>query len=326
MRKESATTIELLSYLKPFSPNLWLMVLGACVLASISLCLLEKHDNDSLQERSIPSAGVMSLWYSIGTVMGYGVDYHVKTAAGRLLTIGLYLLCLVLVASYTANLASDLTIKKSQSIIEGLDDIKKGKISFNRIGILSGSAHVDFYLREVSNGNRNFYAIKNIQHLYDSLFLDTIDAAFIAMPTGQYVTNNIYCNLTIVGQGFNKGVIGIVTPKQWLYAKDLDVNILALREAGVLENLRVKWFESRTCPATEEESTAMGIDSMSGLFLTFAIIWILSLLVFLWKKRFICKKCRCLLKLRKRLFFKGRIQRISPPNNNQNSLSSPSNI
>ena len=68
-------------------------------------------------------------------IIGYGADFHVTTAAGRLLTVGLYILSLVLVAAYTANLASDLTISKSQDIISGIDDIKNGKIPFNRIGI-----------------------------------------------------------------------------------------------------------------------------------------------------------------------------------------------
>ncbi|CAF4044776.1 unnamed protein product, partial [Didymodactylos carnosus] len=82
----------------------------------------------------------MSVWFSVGTILGYGADFHVATAAGRLFTVGLYMLSLILVATYTANLASDLTISKSQSVISGIDDIRKGKIPFGRIGIVVGSA------------------------------------------------------------------------------------------------------------------------------------------------------------------------------------------
>ncbi|CAF4716872.1 unnamed protein product, partial [Rotaria magnacalcarata] len=56
--------------------------------------------------------------------------------------------CLMLVASYTANLASDLIISKSQGTISGIDDIKSGKIPFNRIGVRVGTASEDYYLRE----------------------------------------------------------------------------------------------------------------------------------------------------------------------------------
>ncbi len=56
------------------------------------------------------SAIGMSMWYSFGNLVGYGVDFHAQTAAGRIITAGLYVLSLILVATYTANLASDLTI------------------------------------------------------------------------------------------------------------------------------------------------------------------------------------------------------------------------
>ncbi|CAF2099385.1 unnamed protein product [Rotaria magnacalcarata] len=56
----------------------------------------------------------------------------------------------------------------------------------------------------------------------------------------EYVTNNIYSNLTLVGEGFEQESLAIVTPKQWLYGQDLDVNILFLKESGNLDNLQVK--------------------------------------------------------------------------------------
>ncbi|CAF5142561.1 unnamed protein product, partial [Rotaria sp. Silwood1] len=57
------------------------------------------------------------------------------------------------------------------------------------------------------------------------------------------MTNNIYCNATLLGEDFHKGVFGIITPKQWLYGQDLDVHILSLKESGDLDNLRRTWFQ-----------------------------------------------------------------------------------
>ncbi len=122
-------------------------------------------------------------------------------------------------ASYTANLASDLTISKSQDSISGLDDVKSGKVSFNRIGIRVGSASETFYFREVSEGRRNYYPLKNKQETYDCLLNDTIDLSFMDIGVAEYLINNVYCNLTFVGGEFNKGIMNIVTPKQWLYGQ-----------------------------------------------------------------------------------------------------------
>ncbi|CAF4334558.1 unnamed protein product, partial [Rotaria sordida] len=144
----------------------------------------------------------MSMWYSIGTIMGYGADFHVQTAAGRLLTIGLYLLSLVLVATYTANLASDLTISKSKDSISGIDDIKNGKISFSCIGILVESSVEDYYLREISGGVRNYYPLKTQNELFNSLLNNLIDASISDISAIEYYSNNVYCNLTFAGKDF----------------------------------------------------------------------------------------------------------------------------
>jgi len=282
-------------FLKPFSRNLWFLVLGVCIYAGILFFLLEKQENEALQNRSFISSGAMCIWFSVGTIMGYGVDFHVRTVPGRVLTVGLYMISLVLLATYTASLASNLTISKSKDIISGIDDIKNGKIPFRCIGIHVGTSDEDYYLREISGGNRNYHPFKSRKDIYDGLLAGIIDASFTDIGMGEYITNNIYCNLTLIGANFDKGVFGIVIPKQWLYAQELDVNILSLRESGLLDNLKIKWFQTKNCPDSTEISNAMGIESIGGLFLTFGVISILSLLLLGWKKRYIFKNCFFLL-------------------------------
>ncbi|CAF4587152.1 unnamed protein product, partial [Rotaria sp. Silwood2] len=291
VRQTTTVNVDLLSYLKPFSLNLWLILLICTIYAAILLCVLERQNNEALQNRSIISSGAMSMWYSIGTIMGYGADFHVQTAAGRLLTVGLYLLSLVLVATYTANLASDLTISKSKNTISGIDDIKNGKIPFSRIGILIESSQEDYYLREISGGVRNYYPLKTQNELYSSLLNNLIDVSILDIGAVEYFTNNIYCNLTLIGADFAPSSYGIAYPKQWLYGKDLDVIILSLRESGFLDDLKKKWFEKNACQDSSSSyvSTSIGMEAMSGLFVTFGLISILSLVLFIWKKRFVIK-------------------------------------
>ena len=70
----------------------------------------------------------------------------------------------------------------------------------------------------------------------------------------------------------------------------MDVQILALKEAGFLDSLITKWFQGQTCSdSSSDNSTAITISSLAGLFLTFLVITALALLVFLWTKRVIIK-------------------------------------
>jgi len=289
IRNSASIKVDLLAYLGPFSTGLWLVILGILLYAAVVMCLLEGRENDALKDKSLLSSAAMSVWYSFGNIAGYGVDFNVQTAAGRLLTVGLYILSIILVASYTANLASNLTVSKTQNIISGLDDIKNGKIAFSRIGIVVGSAVEDYYLQEISGGIQNFYPLKSQSDIYTCLLNNTIDASMYDVGLLEYETNTEYCSLTLVGSDFDPSAYGIVFRKNWPYAQAFDVTILSLRESGTLDYLTTEWFAATTCAEITDTATSYNIRTLAGLFLTFAIISILSLLLFAWLKRLIIK-------------------------------------
>ncbi|UJR11823.1 hypothetical protein I4U23_016003 [Adineta vaga] len=202
-------SIDLLSFLQPFSRNLWLLVLAACFYAGALIFLAERGNNEALRDRPFVSQLLMSIWYAFDNMFGYGVDFDVHTAAGRLVTAGLYILSMILVASYTANLASDLTISKTQNIISGLDDLKNGNIPPRRVGIAAGTAGEDFYLREVSGDVRNYVSLRDEQAMFDYLLSGTIDVALFDGGVAEYMTNTIHCSLTLVDEEYDKGAFGI---------------------------------------------------------------------------------------------------------------------
>ncbi|CAF5039105.1 unnamed protein product, partial [Rotaria sp. Silwood1] len=284
-RKRLTDSMDLMAFLKPLSVKLWMVLLAATICTGFLICLYERKDNEALQNRSIIGSIAMSIWYSFGNVVGYGVDFDVRTAAGRLITASLYMLSLVIIATYTANLASDLMVLKTKDIISGIDDIKNGKLSYSRVGIVINSSIEDYYLREISGGIRNFYSLMTEKHIYTSLLNNIIDVAIMDSGVLEYATSTIYCNLTLVGTGFDRSIFGIAMPKQWLYEEALDFNILSLRESGELDNLRIKWFQGSACSDSPDVSTSMSIESTSGLFIIFIILLILSLLLYIWEKR-----------------------------------------
>ena len=289
IRKPTVDAVDFFAYLRPFSLGLWMVIFATTIFTSMLVCFVERQDNDALRDRSTISMGAMSIWYSLGHIMGYGVDFHVTTISGRILTVALYVLSLVLVATYTANLASNLTISKTKYIISSIDDMKQGKIPFNRIGIRVGTSEEEYFVREISEGSRNFYPLKSRQDRTYRLLNGDIDASFIDSGPGTYLTNNIHCNLTLVGPGFDARRFGIVFQKNWMFIEDFDRNVLALRESGQLDKLRKRWFESNLCRDADETPNAMGVDSLAGLFLTVVMIICIALLALAWTKRMLIK-------------------------------------
>ena len=289
IRKPTADNVDLFAYLRPFSLGLWLVIAATTVCIAILVCFVERHGNEALRNRSTVSMSAMSIWYSLGNIMGYGADFQVTTISGRILTVALYVLSLVLVATYTANLASNLTISKTKYIIGSLDDIKQGKLPFNRIGVWVGTSMEEFFLREISEGSRNYYPIKSREDLLIRLLHQDIDAGFIDSGPGTYWTNNIYCNLTLIGADFDIRRYAIVFPKNWLFIEDFDKNVLALRESGQLDKLRRRWFESNLCQDSVETLNAIGVDSLAGLFLTVGMFVCIAFLALVWTKRMLIK-------------------------------------
>jgi hypothetical protein len=108
IRKSYTSAPDPLSFLKPFSLSLWVTFLSAWICGSILFCLIEREENEILRNRSIISQITMSMWCCIGHCIGHGVDFHVSTPSGRLLTTGLYMLSLVL-ATTTPVTTSGLT-------------------------------------------------------------------------------------------------------------------------------------------------------------------------------------------------------------------------
>ncbi|CAF4779802.1 unnamed protein product, partial [Rotaria sp. Silwood2] len=132
IRNTPYVNVDLFGYLKPFTVKLWILILATCIVSGILMCIIERKDNENLTYRSVSSQLTLSIWYSFANMVGYGADFTASNAAGRLLTGGLYILSLIIVASYTANLASDLTLAKSQFVISDIEDLKSGKVPPSR--------------------------------------------------------------------------------------------------------------------------------------------------------------------------------------------------
>ncbi|UJR20239.1 hypothetical protein I4U23_023370 [Adineta vaga] len=304
VRKKPVQSVHLFGFFKTFPLILWIIILGCMAWSAILLLFYEEFVRAGLRRKSCISRIGMSIWFSIGTFVGYGVDFHAKTAAGRCLTIGIYLVSIVLISAYQANLTANLTVAQSQYFISGIDDIKNGKITPNRVGIVVGSSIEDYFLREITDGSRTYYVLKSKQDIFEKLSSGAIDASIMDSGVAEYETNSVHCDLTMVGASFDHSAFGIIYQKKWLFEQILDVSILALRESGVFNDLKSKWFQPNHCTDMPMETTSnFSYESLTGIFIIFGGISLLSLLVFLCMRRAIIWQllsCRRMLRIRKR--------------------------
>ncbi|XP_014679926.1 PREDICTED: glutamate receptor ionotropic, kainate 1-like, partial [Priapulus caudatus] len=143
----------LFSFMNPLSVDIWLYVLTAYVVVSFSLFILARFspyewynshpcdvDSDVVENQFTLSN---SFWFTIGTLMQQGSDINPRAVSTRIVGGVWWFFTLIIISSYTANLAAFLTVERMVSPIEGAEDLaEQTEISY---GTLSGGSTMLFF-------------------------------------------------------------------------------------------------------------------------------------------------------------------------------------
>ncbi|CAF4794372.1 unnamed protein product [Rotaria sp. Silwood1] len=288
-RKPESNNFDFLFFAKPFSWQLWLLILGTITYASILIWYFEwskggrtaavvnnnhgervavVNNNDGEAAAIVNNNGIEWTIMYVLDVMLNRVPNFAAGGPGILLTYGLYILQIILFALYTASLLSSIITQNSDFTISGVDDIKNGKIAPSRVGLVAGSSIEAHYLNTISNGKKDYYPLRTVNEIYTSLIKGDIDAALWSNLSIAYHTNNVYCDLMPVGIDFSYSSYILPVKHDWEYKADLDSNILSLIGSAELDRISTKWFVQRTCIETgafDKETKPITLQAVIGL-------------------------------------------------------------
>ncbi|GFR57484.1 glutamate receptor 8 [Elysia marginata] len=130
-------------FLNPLSRIVWICTLCAFVVVSLVLYALERIGRDKNQQGgdSIEITVRESFWFIFGSLLQGNTDSTPCTIPGRILTSAWWFFALILISSYTANLAAFLTVKKINTPIKSVTDLaQQTKIKYGTVkdsGIMS---------------------------------------------------------------------------------------------------------------------------------------------------------------------------------------------
>ena len=84
-----------------------------------------------------------SMWFTVGSLMQQGSDLTPKSISTRMIAAMWWFFTLIMISSYTANLAAFLTVERMESPIESAEDLaKQTKIKYGCLE--SGSTRAFF--------------------------------------------------------------------------------------------------------------------------------------------------------------------------------------
>ncbi|KAJ8975943.1 hypothetical protein NQ317_010878 [Molorchus minor] len=211
------------------------------------LRLLYCHIEDGTEEDALNLSS--AIWFAWGVLLNSGIGEGTGTPrsfSARVLGMVWAGFAMIIVASYTANLAAFLVLERPKTKLTGINDARLRNTMENlTCATVKGSA-VDMYFRrqvELSNMYRtmeaNNYdtaesAINDVKH--GKLMAFIWDSSRLEFEAAQD------CELVTAGELFGRSGYGVGLQKGSPWADDVTLAILDFHESGFMESLDNKWI------------------------------------------------------------------------------------
>ncbi|XP_054476832.1 glutamate receptor ionotropic, kainate 3 [Anoplopoma fimbria] len=305
-RKPNATNNGFFSFLNPMTPDIWVYILLAYLGVSCVLFVIARFSPYEWYDAHPCNPGsdvvennftlLNSFWFGVGSLMQQGSELMPKALSTRIIGGIWWFFTLIIISSYTANLAAFLTVERMESPVDSADDIaKQTKIEY---GVVKDGATMTFFKKSKVSTFEKMWAFMSskpstslVKSIEDGIqrVLKSDYALIMESTTIDYITRT-NCNLTQVGGIIDSKGYGIGTPLGSPYRDKITIAILSILEDGRLHMLKEKWWSGSSCLDEERHETGpMGIQNLGGIFIVLASGLVLSVFVaiaeFIYKMR-----------------------------------------
>ncbi|KAL5282977.1 hypothetical protein ACFFRR_005765 [Megaselia abdita] len=310
-RKPVKQPPNLFSFLSPLSLDVWIYMATAYLGVSVLLFILARFTPyewpETLTGEKIEYQFTLlnCMWFAIGSLMQQGCDFLPKALSTRMVAGMWWFFTLIMISSYTANLAAFLTVERMDSPIENAEDLsKQTRIKY---GALKGGSTASFFREsKITTYQRMWSFMESTKpSVFTSSNGEGVDRvikgkgnyAFLMESTSiEYVTER-NCDLTQVGGMLDTKGYGIATPPNSPYRTAINGVILKLQEEGRLHILKTKWWKERrgggSCRVDTSKSSSaaneLGLANVGGVFVVLmggmGIACVIAVCEFLWKSR-----------------------------------------
>ncbi|XP_015285270.1 PREDICTED: glutamate receptor 2 isoform X2 [Gekko japonicus] len=326
IKKPQKSKPGVFSFLDPLAYEIWMCIVFAYIGVSVVLFLVsrfspyewhteefedgrETQSNESTNEFGIFN----SLWFSLGAFMQQGCDISPRSLSGRIVGGVWWFFTLIIISSYTANLAAFLTVERMVSPIESAEDLsKQSEIAYGTLD--SGSTKEFFRRSKIQVFDKMWTYMKSAE---PSVFVRTTaeGVARVRKSKGKYAyllesTMNEYieqrkpCDTMKVGGNLDSKGYGIATPKGSSLRTPVNLAVLKLSEQGVLDKLKNKWwYDKGECGAkdsgSKEKTSALSLSNVAGVFYILVgglgLAMLVALIEFCYKSRAEAKRMKMIL-------------------------------
>ncbi|XP_017856580.1 PREDICTED: glutamate [NMDA] receptor subunit 1 [Drosophila arizonae] len=162
LEKKPSRSSTLVSFLQPFSNTLWILVMVSVHVVALVLYLLDRFSpfgrfklshSDSNEEKALNLSS--AIWFAWGVLLNSGIGEGTpRSFSARVLGMVWAGFAMIIVASYTANLAAFLVLERPKTKLSGINDARLRNTMENLTCATVKGSSVDMYFRrqvELSN-------------------------------------------------------------------------------------------------------------------------------------------------------------------------------
>ncbi|XP_075429519.1 glutamate receptor 3 isoform X2 [Ascaphus truei] len=294
IKKPQKSKPGVFSFLDPLAYEIWMCIVFAYIGVSVVLFLVSRfspyewhlEDSDEARDPQNPpdppnEFGIFnSLWFSLGAFMQQGCDISPRSLSGRIVGGVWWFFTLIIISSYTANLAAFLTVERMVSPIESAEDLaKQTEIAYGTLD--SGSTKEFFRRSKIAVYEKMWSYMKSAE---PSVFTKTTDDgvarvrkskgkfAFLLESTmNEYIEQRKPCDTMKVGGNLDSKGYGVATPKGSALRNAVNLAVLKLNEQGLLDKLKNKWwYDKGECGSgggdSKDKTSALSLSNVAGVF------------------------------------------------------------
>ncbi|XVE70082.1 hypothetical protein DITRI_Ditri10aG0043300 [Diplodiscus trichospermus] len=248
-------------FMKTFTGRMWLITVAMHIFIGFVIWLIEHGENSDLNR-----FGAV-LWFSI-TVIFFAQREPLRSNLSRFVLAPWLFAILIISASFTASLASMLTISRLQPSVSDIGTLLRTNAP---VGCNGNSFIVRYLINVVGFKLENIKKIDSINDYPDAFKNGDIQAAFFVVPHAKVFLAKYCKGYTMTGPTFKLGGFGFVFPKGSRLAYDFSEAILKATESGEMPRLDDYLLSSyNSCsPSTSMsyDSSSLGPRPFAGLFL-----------------------------------------------------------
>ncbi|KAG7476389.1 hypothetical protein MATL_G00082360 [Megalops atlanticus] len=298
------------SFMQPFQSTLWLLVGLSVHVVAVMLYLLDrfspfgrfKVNSEEEEEDALTLSSAM--WFSWGVLLNSGIGEGApRSFSARILGMVWAGFAMIIVASYTANLAAFLVLDRPEERITGINDPRLRNPSDKFIYATVKQSSVDIYFRrqvELSTMYRHME-----KHNYESAAEAIQEAAHPGHRRGDQVSQperrpagrvvgpspregagqlhafiwdsavlefeaSQKCDLVTTGELFFRSGFGIGMRKDSPWKQNVSLAILSSHENGFMEDLDKTWVRYQECDSRSNAPATLTFENMAGVFMLVA--------------------------------------------------------